>query len=115
MSPMSPSDLHECSASRAAGLPPLLQALWHEAHGNWDRAHSITQDIESYDAAWLHAYLHRKEGDDSNASYWYHRANRQVFAGSFHAEWTALATHLLKGGEVANPAGNSAAPKGPAT
>jgi hypothetical protein len=112
---MSPSDLHQCSATRASTLPPLLQALWHEAHGNWERAHLIAQDIESPDAAWLHAYLHRKEGDGSNAAYWYSRAGRQVFTGSFHAEWTALATHLLKEGEVPNPAGVSATPKGPAT
>jgi hypothetical protein len=95
MSPMSPSDLHECSATRAAALTPLLLALWHDAHGDWDRAHSIAQDIESTDAAWVHAYLHRKEGDTSNAGYWYRRAGRTVFTGSFHAEWTALAAHLL--------------------
>jgi hypothetical protein len=95
MIPMSPSDLHECSATRAAALPPLLHALWHEAHGNWDRAHSIAQDIETPDAAWVHAYLHRKEGDASNADYWYRRAGRPVFDGSPHTEWTALAVHLL--------------------
>lgn len=95
MIPASPSDLVECSASRAANLSPLLQALWHEAHGDWDRAHSITQNIETPDAAWLHAYLHRKEGDSSNAGYWYSRAGRAAFTGSLHAEWTALAAHLL--------------------
>ena len=104
MTPMSPSDLHECSATRASGLPPLLHALWHEAHGNWDRAHTIAQDIENPDAAWLHAYLHRKEGDATNAAYWYRRAGRSVFTGSLHAEWTTLATHLLtvhqEGGKV---------------
>jgi len=98
MIPMFPSDLHECSATRANGLPPLLHALWHEAHGDWDRAHAITQEIDSPDAAWVHAYLHRKEGDTSNAVYWYGRAGHPVFTGSFHAEWTALATHLLATG-----------------
>lgn len=92
---LSPSDLHECSATRASTLPPLLRALWHDAHGDWNRAHSIAQDIESPDAAWVHAYLHRKEGDISNAGYWYRQAGRSVFTGSLHAEWTALATHLL--------------------
>jgi hypothetical protein len=95
MIPMSPSDLHECSASRAAALPPLLHALWHDAHGNWEGAHSIAQEIETPDAAWVHGYLHRKEGDTSNASYWYRRAGRPVFDGSVHTEWTALAVHLL--------------------
>jgi len=95
MIPMSPSDLHECSATRAAALTPLLHALWHDAHGDWDRAHTITQEIESPDAAWLHAYLHRKEGDISNAGYWYRCAGRPVFSGSLHAEWSALAAHLL--------------------
>ncbi|HEV2578835.1 MAG TPA: hypothetical protein VGU25_16645 [Acidobacteriaceae bacterium] len=93
--PASPSDLLECSASRAANLPPLLHALWHEAHGDWERAHSITQNLEDNDAAWVHAYLHRKEGDSFNAGYWYRRAGRSAFTGSLHAEWTALATHLL--------------------
>jgi hypothetical protein len=46
------------------GLPPLLEALWHDARGDWARAHNITQDIESSDAAWVHAYLHRKEGGE---------------------------------------------------
>lgn len=90
-----PSDLVECSARRAANLPLLLHALWHEAHGDWERAHSITQGIESSDAAWVHAYLHRKEGDTFNAGYWYRRAGRSAFTGSLHAEWTELATHLL--------------------
>lgn len=93
--PPSPSDLRECSASRASNLPPLLHALWHEAHGDWERAHTITQNLEDADAAWVHAYLHRKEGDTFNAGYWYRRAGRLAFTGSLHAEWTALATHLL--------------------
>jgi hypothetical protein len=95
MIPSSPSDLHECSSTRAAALPALLHALWQEAHGNWDRAHSIAQEIESPDAAWVHAYLHRKDGDLGNAGYWYRRAGHPDFDGSLQEEWTALATHLL--------------------
>lgn len=95
MMPASPSDLVECSPSRAANLPPLLYALWYEAHGDWERAHTITQNIDTPDASWVHAYLHRKEGDGFNASYWYGRAGRAAFTGSLHAEWTALVTHLL--------------------
>jgi hypothetical protein len=95
MIPASPSDLIECSGNRAAHLPPLLRALWLTGHGHWDRAHSIAQEIETADAAWVHAYLHRKEGDTFNAGYWYRRAGRAAFTGSLHAEWTALAAHLL--------------------
>ena len=95
MIPASPSDLIECSGNRAAHLPPLLRALWLAGHGDWDRAHSIAQEMETTDAAWVHAYLHRKEGDTFNAGYWYGRAGRAAFTGSLHAEWTALAAHLL--------------------
>lgn len=95
MTSMSPSDLHECSATRATILPPLLYALWHDAHGDWNRAHSITQEIEGPDAAWVHAYLHRKDGDAANADYWYRQAGRATFRGSLHAEWTTLAVHLI--------------------
>lgn len=105
--PECPSDLVECSASRPANLPPLLYALWHEAHGDWERAHSITQSVETADAAWMHAYLHRKEGDSFNAGYWYRRAGRSAFTGSLHAEWTALATHLLRHEQP--PSGHAAA------
>jgi hypothetical protein len=83
------------SADEAARLPALLRALWHDAHGDWERAHSIAQDADTPDAARLHAYLHRKEGDDGNAAYWYRRAAQPVFTGSLADEWTALATHLL--------------------
>lgn len=100
MIPACPSDLVECSPNRAAHLTPLLRALWHEAHGDWERAHLITQEIETSDAAWVHAYLHRKEGDTFNAGYWYRRAGRLAFTGSLHAEWTELATHLLAASSV---------------
>jgi hypothetical protein len=79
-----------------AGLAPLLEALWHDGRGNWKRAHEIAQEIESPDAAWVHAYLHRKEGDLSNASYWYRRAGRQVATDSLDAEWEALVGALLR-------------------
>jgi hypothetical protein len=57
-------------------LPPLLAALWWEAKGNWTRAHEIAQDVASHDGAWLHAYLHRREGDEGNAGYWYGQAGK---------------------------------------
>jgi hypothetical protein len=78
-----------------AGLSPLLQALWHDKRGHWDRAHEIAQEVESKDGAWVHAYLHRKEGDPGNAGYWYRRAARQHFEGSLDDEWNAIAEALL--------------------
>ena len=78
-----------------AGLPPLATALWHDARGDWTRAHHITQDIESADAAWVHAYLHRKEGDLSNAGYWYRRADREVATDALDAEWARIVRALL--------------------
>ncbi|HEY3386345.1 MAG TPA: hypothetical protein VGK46_07540 [Saprospiraceae bacterium] len=57
------------------GLRPELLALWYDAKGDWEKSHSIIQDIETKDAALIHAYLHRKEGDQWNAEYWYRRAD----------------------------------------
>jgi len=74
-----------------AGLNPILEALWHDARGDWERAHDIAQRREgtpAYDR--LHAYLHRKEGDDWNAGYWYRRAQSPVFRGSLAEEWEEL-------------------------
>lgn len=78
-----------------AGLPPLLLALWHDAKGDWDKAHHITQDIDDAEAAWVHAYLHRKEGDAGNAAYWYRRAGRPVAAVALADEWSDIAAALL--------------------
>lgn len=77
------------------GLTPALQALWHERRGNWDRAHTIAQDDEGEDAAWVHAYLHRREGDTSNAAYWYRRAARPAAYGSLDEEWRVIVRTLL--------------------
>ena len=60
------------------GLSPLLEALWYDGRNNWHRAHEIAQDITSDDGSWIHAYLHRKEGDHANAGYWYRRARRPI-------------------------------------
>jgi len=83
------------SASPPAGLSPAILALWHDARGDWDGAHRVAQDIEGRDGAWIHAYLHRKEGDLGNAGYWYRRAGRGPASGSLDAEWTAIAEALL--------------------
>jgi hypothetical protein len=76
-------------------LPTLLQALWHDAHGDWDRAHELTQKQDSTDAAWVHAYLHRKEGDLGNARYWYRRSGHEEPVVSLQEEWRAIATALI--------------------
>jgi hypothetical protein len=78
-----------------AGLPAAVEALWHDARGDWDRAHRIAQDIDDADGAWVHAYLHRKEGDLANASYWYRRAGRDRSRASLEEEWEQIAEELL--------------------
>ena len=77
-------------------LPALLRALWADRQGDWDLAHRITQKEEGRDAAWVHAYLHRKEGDPGNARYWYHRAGRQEARAALEAEWEEASAHLLQ-------------------
>lgn len=59
------------------GWPKGLQALWYDAKGNWNASHDIAQDMPSILGSWIHAYLHRKEGDQFNANYWYRRSNRE--------------------------------------
>lgn len=77
-----------------AGLGKLLQALWYEAHGDWDRAHKLAQSQKGKAAAAVHAYLHRKEGDYSNADYWYERAGSVRPRGALEKEWEALVIAL---------------------
>ena len=77
------------------GLAPVLSALWHDANGNWDAAHRIAQDVRTSDGAWVHAYLHRKEGDTGNAGYWYRQAGRPPATGTLEEEWEAIAADLL--------------------
>ena len=77
------------------GASPLLVALWWEARGNWAKAHEIAQEIDSPDAAWVHAYLHRKEGDQGNAGYWYRRAGRPHSRAALQAEWEEIAQTFL--------------------
>lgn len=72
-----------------------LKALWQERKGNWDKAHNIVQDLEDKNAAWIHAYLHRKEGDVGNADYWYRRAGKKRPDVSLEKEWEEIATALL--------------------
>ena len=74
---------------------PALVALWHDARGDWDMAHKVAQDVNDRNGAWVHAYLHRKEGDAGNAAYWYRRADQPVANGSLDAEWTRIVETLL--------------------
>jgi len=74
---------------------PLLVALWHDAKGDWSRAHTIAQDIDGSMACWIHAYLHRKEGDRSNAHYWYDRAGKNMPTDSLEQEWSNLVRALI--------------------
>ncbi len=69
------------------GLAPVLVALWRDGKGDWSGAHEVAQDVPDPDGAWVHAYLHRKEGDASNAAYWYRRARKPVCTLSLEAEW----------------------------
>ncbi len=84
------------------GLGSLLRALWHDAKGDWSRAHEIVQDEKGRDAAWVHAYLHRKEGDPANANYWYRRAGKPACMASLEDEWEALAAALGASGHSLN-------------
>ena len=77
------------------GLSPALRALWHERQGNWEEAHRLVMDESGEDEAWVHAYLHRKEGDLPNAAYWYRRAGQPTAHGPLEDEWTSIVHSLL--------------------
>lgn len=70
-------------------------ALWYERMGNWQEAHAIIQDIDDRNAAWIHAYLHRREGDQGNAGYWYRLAGKSFPAISLDEEWNVIARSVL--------------------
>jgi len=76
-------------------VAPALVALWHDARGDWQKAHEVAQDVEDTSGSWVHAYLHRKEGDLPNAGYWYRQARRSAASGSLDDEWNAIAAALL--------------------
>jgi hypothetical protein len=89
--------------SLRADLPPghlglALGGLWWDAKGDWTKAHESAQQDEGQAGSWVHAYLHRKEGDASNAAYWYSRAGRRPSTASLEEEWTEIATALLASG-----------------
>jgi hypothetical protein len=80
-----------------AGLTAPLEALWWDAKGDWNKAHEIAQAQEDAPSSWVHAYLHRVEGDLGNAGYWYRRAGHQPATGALKAEWEAMTKALLQG------------------
>ena len=82
-------------AAPPKGLTAPLAALWWDAKGDWRRAHESAQQDEGKDGSWVHAYLHRKEGDQSNAAYWYSRAGKPVCREPLDAEWLSIARDLL--------------------
>ena len=79
-----------------SNIPALLKALLIDAAGDWDTAHSIAQDDPSSDGSWVHAYLHRKEGDKWNANYWYSRAGKPMPDYSLQKEWEEIARALTE-------------------
>jgi hypothetical protein len=78
-----------------SGLAAPLCALWWDAKGEWARAHEMVDDLSTHDAMAVHAYLHRKEGVEWNAEYWYARAGKKFHRPTLEAEWTALVEGLL--------------------
>jgi hypothetical protein len=69
--------------------------MWEDAKGNWNAAHAIAQEIEDEIGSWIHAYLHRKEGDLGNAGYWYRRAKKPIANESLEGEWVRIVLALL--------------------
>ena len=76
-------------------LDPYQKAMWFDGKGNWDHAHDIIQVIDDTKSAWVHAYLHRKEGDQWNANYWYRRAGKEMPGGSLEKEWESICRCLI--------------------
>lgn len=94
-------DLAKFRASLAATAPPpgltlALVALWRDGKGDWDGAHEAAQEDGGGAGDWVHAYLHRKEGDAGNAAYWYRRAGKPVCRAPPDEEWAAIAEALLR-------------------
>jgi len=95
-------DLSEFKRSLAktkppTGLAPALAALWWAGKDEWEKAHRIVMDEAGKDSAWVHAYLHRVEGDLANARYWYRQAQRPVSSKPLAEEWEAISNTLLHG------------------
>ena len=81
--------------SPSKNLSHHQQALWFDAKGDWQKAHVLIQDVNDKNAAWIHAYLHRKEGDICNADYWYTKANRKRPSLTLQQEWEEIVSFLM--------------------
>jgi hypothetical protein len=90
------------NAEPPQGLPAPLAALWWDGKGDWARAHGMVDDLSTKDGMAVHAYLHRKEGVEWNAEYWYKRAGRKFHRPTLDAEWAALVAGLLESSEPAS-------------
>lgn len=96
-----PQNFSEFQAGLDQELPPLtwpegVLAMWYDGKGNWEKAHDIAQDLSGTEGDLIHAYLHRKEGDDSNASYWYRRAGHSFPAVSLEEEFERIVKYLIE-------------------
>ena len=83
-------------ASPPSGAVAPVAALWWAGKGDWNKAHAIAQDDDGADSAWVHAYLHRVEGDLGNAGYWYRRAGKPAASDALDTEWERITAALLK-------------------
>ena len=83
-------------AKPPAGLSPALTALWWAGKDKWDKAHDLVMSEGGAECAWVHAYLHRVEGDLDNARYWYRQARHEPAKGDIGSEWAAIAAELLQ-------------------
>jgi hypothetical protein len=95
---MTQADFKRSLASKTppSGLSPALIALWWAGNDKWDKAHEIVMNEADADCAWVHAYLHRVEGDRDNARYWYRQAKREPASGSLTSEWAMIAAAQLR-------------------
>jgi hypothetical protein len=95
---MTPSEFRRSLSNKKppSGLSPALTALWWAGKDAWDKGHGIVMSGEGADCAWVHAYLHRVEGDRDNARYWYRQARREPATGELPLEWAAIAAALLQ-------------------
>ncbi len=94
-------NLESFKLSLSAAQPPeaisvLLKSLWLDAKGDWHAAHHLVDELEEPKAYWVHAYLHRKEGDLSNANYWYRKAGKSMPDFSLEKEWDKIVSVLLQ-------------------
>jgi len=77
-------------------IPSVLKALWYDGKNDWEGSHNIAQDIDDKNGSWVHAYLHRKEGDISNAHYWYSRAGKSEPRMTLKEEWESLVRNFIE-------------------